>query len=41
MDLQVLCQKFKGKGKAELIEVLNAHSVMVDTVDNFENLILW
>ena len=43
-DLQVLCQKnglkFKGKRKAELIEVLNANSVVVvDTVDdNFENL---
>ena len=35
-DLQVLFQKnslkFKGKRKAELIEVLNANSVMVDTV---------
>ena len=29
-DLQILCQKFKGKRKAELIEVLNANSVMVD-----------
>ena len=41
-DLHVLCQKndlkFKGKHKAELIEVLNANSVMVDTVDNFENI---
>ena len=41
-DFQILCQKnglkFKGKCKAELIKVLNANSVMVDTVDNFENL---